>query len=238
MSEPDLERGHEPGYEPAYEPDPPAARPKLSRALIAGTVVVLAALVSWALYVLQSNSEAHSYSHGGQAPPATVQLTAGHTYGIAIDGGVAREVALGLVPGTLQCTTTKAGQAAKPLQVNAEAQDTKATDRIGSFVSGVKGRVKVECAGIGVVFVDNADDAGYDWSGVWLVLASVLLAIGLPLTLSGLRLTGRRIDPAAARVLEFERDGEADMVAAGPGDDLHTQWQPPLAEPERDLGGG
>jgi hypothetical protein len=219
-------------------PDVSPARPALPRALIAGPVVVIVALAVWALFVLQSNKETHSYNHGDNPPPANVELKKGATYGVALHGGVAREVARGLVPGTLQCTATKQGQAPGPLQVNAEAQGTKATDRIGWFVAEFGGRVHVECAGIGTVFIDNAEDAGFDWSGVWLVLASVLLAIGLPLTLSGLRRAGRRVDPAAAGGFEFERHGEAHMVAAGPRDDLHAQWQPPVAEPERDLGRG
>jgi hypothetical protein len=213
------------------------ARPTLPRALVAGTIVVIAGLAVWALYVMQANRESHSYSRGGVAP-ATVQLKAGTTYGIAIRGGVGREIALGLNPATLQCTATEQGHAPGPLQVNAESQDTKATDRIGSFVADFKGRVHVACTGIRAVYIDNAEDAGFDWSGVWLVLASILLAVGLPLVLSGLRRTGRRVDPAAAGGLEFERDGETHMVSTGPRDDLHAQWQPLVPEPERDLGRG
>jgi hypothetical protein len=167
------------------------ARPPVPRALIAGALLVIAGLVFWSLYVMTANHERHSYAHGGK-PPTYVQLHRGVTYGVAIAGGVGREVTLGLSPGTLQCTATKPGQAPGPLDVTAEAQDTKATDRVGWFVSGVDERVHIECAGIGPVFIDNAADAAYDWSGVWIVAASLLLLVGLPLTLSGLRRTGRR----------------------------------------------
>jgi hypothetical protein len=209
----------------------------LPRALVAGPLIALAGLVCWALYVRAANTEQHSYAHGGN-PPAYVRLEPGTTYGIAISGGVHREIGLGFAPGTLQCTAARAGQAPGPLEVTAETTDTKATDRIGSFVSAISGDVRVQCTGIGPVFIDNAAGASYDWSGVWIVLASVLLAIGLPLTLSGLRRTTRRVYPPAAGGFEFERDREAHMVGTWPTDDLHAERQPLGTETERDLGRG
>jgi hypothetical protein len=200
-------------------------------------LVVIVGLLCWALYVRGANSEHHSYAHGGN-PPTYVQLEAGSTYGIAIHGGVKREAELGLAPGTLQCTAARRGEAPGPLEVTAESADTKATDRIGSFVSGISGEVRVQCSGIGPVYVDNAVDAAYDWSGIWLILASVLLAIGLPLTLSGLRQAGRRVDPAAGGGFEFERDREAHVVGAWPGYDLHAERQAFAPDSERDLGRG
>jgi hypothetical protein len=212
-------------------------RPTLPRALIAGPLLVIAGLACWALYVRATNTEHHSYAHGGN-PPAYVRLELGATYGIAIHGGVTREAELGLAPGTLQCTAARRGESPGPLDVTAENTDTKATDRIGTFVSAIAGDVRLECSGIGAVFVDNAADAPYDWSGGWLVLASILLAIGLPLALSGLRRAGRRVDPPAAGRFEFERYGEADVVGTGRGDHLYAEGQPFGAEPERDLGRG
>ena len=220
----------------------PGSRSTLPRMLITGPLIVIAGLVCWALYVRATNSEHHAYAHGGN-PPTYVRIEPGVTYGIAISGGVKREVALGLPPGTLQCTAAAQGQAPGPLQVTPEEQgtdvkDIKATDRIGFFTADRGGLVHITCSGIGPVFIDNATDAPYDWSGVWLVLASVLLAVGLPLTLSGLRRSGRRVDPATARGLEFAGHGETDVVGARPGDDLYAQRQPFATETERHLGGG
>lgn len=210
---------------------------RLPRPLIVGPLLAIAGLVCWALYVRATNTEHHSYAHGGN-PPTYVKVEAGTTYGIAIHGGVRRETKLGLEPGTLQCTAARHGEAPSPLELTAESVDTKATDRIGSFVSNVNGEITVQCSGIGPVFIDNSSDASYDWSGVWLVFASVLLAIGLPLTLSGLRRAGRRVDPASAGGLEFGGDRETHVVGAGPGYDLHAEGQSFGAETERDLGRG
>jgi hypothetical protein len=213
------------------------AGPRLPRPLVLGPLLILVGLLCWALYVHQTNTEHHAYAHGGN-PPTYVQLHMGKTYGIAIHGGVHREIQLGLAPGSVQCTAAQPGEAPGPLDVTAEAQDTKATDRIASFVSGIDGVVHVQCSGIGAVYLDNAADAAYDWSGFFLVLASLALLVGLPLALSGLRTMFSGIDPTAAGGLEFAGDREAHMVGTGPGHDLYAYGQPAVAEPERDLGGG
>jgi hypothetical protein len=207
------------------------------RALSVGTLLILVGLACWALYVNAANGERHSYARGGN-PPTYARLESGRTYGIAIRGGVGREVQLGLNPQSVRCTAARPGEAPGALDVTAETSDTKMINQIASFVSDINGLVSVQCAGIGPVYVDNAADAPFDWSGVWLVLASLALVVGLPLALSGLRRPVRRVDPAAARGLEFERDGEAHVVGTGPRDDLHAQWQPPVADAERDLGRG
>ena len=205
--------------------------------LIAGPLIVIVGLFFWALYVSGANSEHHSYAHGGN-PPTYVQVESGTTYGIAIHGGVKREAELGLPAASLQCTVARRGEAPGPLEITAESGDTKATDRIGSFVSAISGSVRVQCSGIGPVYIDNAKDASFDWSGLWLILASLLLAIGLPLTLTGLRQAGRRVDPAAGGGFEFARDREAHVVGTRPGYDLYAERQPFAPETERDLGRG
>jgi hypothetical protein len=173
---------------------------------------VIAGLASWALYVNQAGSERHSYSRGAN-PPTYVRLVAGNSYSIAIHGGVDREVQLGVDPSTLLCTAALPNQSPGALDVVTEQQDSKATDRIATFVSAISGSVQIQCNGIGAVYVDDAADAPFDVSGVWLVLASLALLIGLPLTLSGLRRPTvapsalpdaddvSRVDPAAEGVL-------------------------------------
>jgi hypothetical protein len=187
-------------------------RRRAPRTLAAALVLVAAGLGFWALYAKQSRAERHSYANGG-APAAYVQVLAGNNYGLAIPGGVDREAQLGVSPSALQCTAAAPGQAPGALSVTAEKSDTKATDRIATFDSTITGRVHIECARLGAVYVDNAADAQYDWSGVWLVLASLALLIGLPLLLSALRGLGRTgespsigsdvdgVDPAAAEIL-------------------------------------
>lgn len=163
-----------------------ARGPAAPRALAVGALLVVLGVLCWLLYAVQAGTEQHSYAAGGP-PPNYVRVVSGHTYWIAIPGGVRAESGAGLDPAKLQCTATSPGEAPGPLDVAAETGDSKAIDQIGSFVAQVSARVHVDCTGIGSVYVDNAADAGTDWSGVWLVLASILLAIGLPVTLAALR---------------------------------------------------
>jgi hypothetical protein len=184
----------------------PAPRPASLRALVPGVVLVLAGLVSWALYAVQARAEQHSYTAGGN-PPADVRIESGHTYWLAIHGGVQRETVLGVQPSTLQCTAAAPGQGPGALELVAQQKGTKATDQIASFVASFTGTVHIECDRIGPVYVDNAADAGFDWSGAWLVLAALTLVIGIPLTLSALRrLPGRERRPEGR---EVPVDGEA-----------------------------
>ncbi|HKC26558.1 MAG TPA: hypothetical protein VKB75_00975 [Jatrophihabitans sp.] len=187
-------------------------RPRATRTLVVALLLVAAGLGFWALYVKQSGAGRQAYSRGG-APADYVQVVAGKTYGLAVPGGVSREAQLGVNPSALQCTASSPGRAPGALSIAAEKSDTKATDRIATFDSTITGRVHIECAGLGTVYVDNSADAPYDWSGVCLLLAVLTLVIGLPLLLSALRSLSagadgesarsdlERVDPASAEIL-------------------------------------
>jgi hypothetical protein len=166
---------------------------------IVGTVLVLAGLAAWALYVKTSGDEPHAYARGGK-PPQYVEVKAGETYRIAIRGGVGAEALAGIAPADLSCTAAAPGQAPGALNLTDESTDTKATNDIASFVSAINGRLHVECTGLGPVFVDNAEDAAFDWASFWLVVASLALIVGTALVLSALRAAGgasRRPDQLA-----------------------------------------
>lgn len=181
-----------------------------------GAVVISAALVvgglaAWALYVQASGNESTAFARDAK-PPEFVQVRAGQEYRIAVPGGVATEAGAGISPESLSCFAAQPGKAPGQLTIIYENADTKATNDIASFVSAVNGRLHVTCTGLGTVFVANAEDTPYDWSGLWLVLASLALLIGTPLALSQLRGAGnrtsggsladvRRIDPAAEEFL-------------------------------------
>jgi hypothetical protein len=158
--------------------------------LVAGVVVVFAGLVSWALYGLQASRENRSY-HPNGAPPKYVRLERGHVYWLAIPGGVPRLRAAHIAPSAPTCTATVPGEAPAELDlipaVQHDTDETKFLNRFGSFTAARSGRVQVQCSGIGTVYVENAADAGFDWSGFWLVLASAALVVGLPLVVAGWR---------------------------------------------------
>ena len=136
----------------------------------------------------------------GATPASSVRVTRGQTYSIAVPGGVgamlARCTPTRTVGGqdvvNLQCTWTPGSQAAspssgQPLTLSEESTDTKAENTVGHFVSPVSGQVRVYCSGWGAVFVPDSDDRPYDWAGLSLLLATILLTVGAALALSELR---------------------------------------------------
>ena len=176
----------------------PARRGGPTRALaaVASLLIGLALVGAWRVVGGSQNLPFDS----GASPASSVQVTRGHTYSIAVPGGVgamlAHDVPTRVVDGqdvlNLQCTWTSAASAASassplPLTVSAEATGTKAENTVGHFVSPVSGRVRVYCAGWGAMFVPDSDDRPYDWAGLLLLLATILLTVGAALALTELR---------------------------------------------------
>lgn len=149
-------------------------------------VLVVLGLGMWAIYRLTTGGEQHSFARGGAAP-TYVQVTAGKRYSIGVRDGVRAIKRLGIDPARLACGITPTGGQAQQLTITADADTTKAVNQVATFVAPLSGRVHIDCPGLIAVFVDNADDAGTDPSGWWLVLATIALATGLPLLLSVLR---------------------------------------------------
>jgi hypothetical protein len=163
-----------------------APRSGYLRLLAGGALLVLAGVACWAMYAVQSGREHRAYAHGG-TPRSYVHLVAGHLYFLAVPGGVKHLDKAGVQVSALQCTAAAPGQAPGALSITSQSRDTKAIDQIASFSAVRSGYFHIECDRLGAVFVDGTKD-GFDWSGLWLILASVALVIGIPLTLSGRRL--------------------------------------------------
>lgn len=150
-----------------------------------GVALVVLGAGLWLVFRLVAGTEPHAYADG--PPPEFVQLTDGHTYTLAIRGGVIAAQNLGVSPSTLRCNASSPQIGVRPLKVSAEASDTKAVNQIGTFTAPVTGRVRVSCAGLGTVFVDDASNASADHAGLALLLATIALTVGVPLTLSAVR---------------------------------------------------
>jgi hypothetical protein len=173
-----------------------ATRPATSRRATISVVLVVAGLLLCVLYRVTSGSEQHSFATGAVAP-FDVSVTKGHSYSIGYPGGVDREVALGVDPVQLTCTESQTNGASTRMAITAEQVGTKATNQIATFVSPVTGPVHIACQGLTSVFVDNSDDARTDFSGFFLLLGTIALALGLPLMLSVLRRPlGQSVDRA------------------------------------------
>ncbi len=199
-------------------------------------LVVLGALF-WVLSRVAAGGEAHAFAPG-HPPPHDVHLVSGQTYRLAIHDGVRAAQRSGRDPKSVACSADYGDVAPTALRLTPETSDTKATDTIASFIAPTTGNAHLACAGLPAVYVEGT--GGGDASGLLVVLAAIALGVGVPLLLSGLRTRSdvARIDPTAEGALEFERDGEADVVGAGPGNDLRAQRQPGVADPQRNLGRG
>ncbi|MGI8678266.1 MAG: hypothetical protein ACR2LX_06175 [Jatrophihabitans sp.] len=149
----------------------------------AGIVLTVLGLGLWVFYRIGVGDERHSFAPGASAP-GTVLVHKGGTYSIGVHGGVLTTHARKVDIENLACEITPAAGATMQLAIAAEPSDTKALDQVATFVSPVSGRVHVDCPGLPAVFVDDAVDAGTDYSGTWLLLASASLAVGLPMLLS------------------------------------------------------
>lgn len=188
--------------------------------LVGGVALVFVGLVSWVIYGFQAGRENHSYKPHG-APPSAVRVQAGHTYWLAVPGGVSALREAGVDPTALTCTGAAPGQAPGQLQVtpvvSSQSPDTRFTNRFGSFVAASSGSLRIQCNDIGAVYVDNPAGAPFDWSGFWLVTASLALVVGLPLTLAALRDLGRageqhEIEAVVDRPLGGAAHGEVDHL--------------------------
>lgn len=167
---------------------PPTRSPVAGRTA-AGVVLLVIGAGLWLAYRLLAGTEPHSYAQG--VAPASVRLTAGQTYSLAIRGGMPAAQRLGIPPTALRCAASGPGIGVRPLTLRPEAADTKAINQIATFVAPVTGRVHVSCAGLTGVFVDDAADAPPDHAGLALLLATIALTLGVPLALSALRSSRR-----------------------------------------------
>lgn len=197
---------------------------------VAVVLLVLGILLA-GLYRVTSGTERHSYASDA-VPPANVHVTTSHSYMISVPGGVSALQDHDLSPSGLRCEWSTGGSQAQPLSVQLYGPDAKATNAIGTFTGPLTGQIHIDCAGWGAVFVDDADDAGGDLAGLFLVLCVIALTIGAALGLSALRLrhvaSSRDSGRAASEDDEIERlvhivhvrsaDGE---VAHPDGGDVH-----------------
>lgn len=168
--------------------------------LVAPLALIAIGVVCWAFARSSTFTSAHSYSAAG-TPSATVHLTRGHTYSLAVPGGITALHRLGVNAATATCTATGSNGFPGRLTLHAEAADTKAVNEFASFVAATTGQVTVACTSPAgakdavACYVDNADDAAADRSGYLLLIAVAALVLGLPLLLSALRVGGRERVP-------------------------------------------
>ncbi len=145
--------------------------------------LVIAAVLFAGLYRVANGVEKHSYN-AGAVPPMTVSLTAGHIYEISVPGGRKALQDRGVSASQAQCSWSQGAQTEQVLTVTVLSADVRPTHAIATFVAPVSGEVHIDCAGWGAVYVDDADNSGWDYAGLFLVLTAVFLTLGVALGLS------------------------------------------------------
>jgi hypothetical protein len=188
----------------------------LRRRGILAVVVLLAGALCGGLYRVSDGAEKHSYN-AGAVPPETVRLTVGHRYEISVPGGRKALQKRGIVTTSAQCSVTPDGGVEVPLAVTVLSNDVRPTNALANFVSPISGRVHLDCGSWGAVFVDDSDDSGWDYAGLWLVLAAIFLTAGVALGLSALYTRTARQDEEIERRL---RVGAHHEVGPGDADDV------------------
>jgi hypothetical protein len=164
---------------------PARRRPNRVTPRQAGALAVLwlfLALFFGALYRVADATEHHAYNSGDK-PPAFVTLTDGKHYQLSTKGGQSALVADGQQISTADCHYQVPGGTPQVLGATAVADDSGATHVVATFVAPVGGRVQITCAGLGPVFVDDADSSTLDLAIVFVLMSSGLASLGVILGL-------------------------------------------------------
>lgn len=191
---------------------------------VAGAALLLVGLAALGLWRILSGSEDVPFEKGA-TPPSTVSVTSGHTYSLAVPGGVHamhdHGVPLQRDSDTLalECRYTTPGQpGTAALPVTPEGLGSKYETRVGSFVAPISGRIHVECSGWGAMFVPDSDDRATDFAGYALLASIIMLTIGAALVMTEIRVLILRTARLRASRDEEDVEGCVD-VPTGREDD-------------------
>jgi hypothetical protein len=151
-----------------------------------GVVLLLVAGAAWLARGAANSSAAHAWTPDAN-PPRTVQLTAGEEYKLSTPDGIAALAdQQGADQPTLRCTATSRSGSTVGLKVTVGQVDRRILHIVGQFRAPFSGPAAISCAGVGRVFVDDADDAAFGTAGFLVLVTVITLFVGGALTLSGL----------------------------------------------------
>lgn len=154
------------------------------RAVIA-VVLLLAAVLFGGLYRVADSLEKHSYNSGA-VPPDTVTLTQGRTYQISVPGGRKALDKRGISTKAGLCSLSQPSGVTENLTVTPLSNDVRPTNAIATFVAPLSGPVHIDCGPWGAVYIDDADNTGWDYAGLFLLLTAICLTLAVALGLSAL----------------------------------------------------
>ena len=175
----------------SVEPGQDVWRPSRRASVAVGLVLI--GLISLGLWRVVAGSEHQAFAPGA-TPPESSSVRVGHTYSLAVPGGVPAMLAHGIpqVSGQngstlgLTCEWSEDGSANQALAVSVESLDTKAETTVASFTAPVTGHISVSCDGWGRMFIPDAEGGAGDPSGIFLLLSILTLTLGTALGLSAM----------------------------------------------------
>jgi hypothetical protein len=147
--------------------------------------LIIATVLFAGLYRVANGVEKHSYN-AGAVPPTTVELTSGHNYEISVPGGRKALINRGVAVTPAQCSWSNSAVTGQQVPVTVLSADVRPTHALATFTSPVSGRVHIDCAGWGAVYVDDSDNSGWDYAGLFLVLTTVCLTLAVAVGLSSM----------------------------------------------------
>ena len=157
-------------------------RPAGSR-LTAGMALVLFALLVFAGGRVAAPGRDHAYDPGA-TPPSTYRLTAGRDYQLSTATELTilrRTVNLA----ELACVSATGSAEPVPVSVVGTADDDRAQHVFATVQVARSGPQHVTCNGVSEVFIDNADDASFDYTGLTVLLATVIGVLGVVVAVGG-----------------------------------------------------
>jgi hypothetical protein len=154
-------------------------------------VLLIAGVLCLGIWRVLSGSEHQAFAKGA-TPPTSSAVTSGHSYSLAVPGGVPAMVSHGISEIVsngaqvlaLTCEWSLGNGPTQSLAVSTEAIGTKAETTVAHFVAPVSGKISVTCDGWGKMFVPDADSGSGDPSGLFLLLSIAALTAGGALALS------------------------------------------------------
>jgi hypothetical protein len=151
--------------------------------LAAGVALILLAVLVYALSRWLAAGQLHSYDPGA-SPPVTVRLIQGKQYQLSSPTGVATLRKRGVLD-NLSCFWSTDGDVQNQLAVQSTMTDDRDLRTFATVVAPSTGRLRISCAGIDKVFVDDAEDSNRDTSAGLVLLSALIGALGVPLAVSG-----------------------------------------------------
>lgn len=185
--------------------------------LSAGMALVLFALLLFAGGRIAAPGRNHAYDPGA-TPPTTYRLTAGKEYQLstATDLSILRRT---VNLAELACVSTTGSAEPVPVSVLNTADDDRAQHVFATVRVPTSGPQRVTCTGVSEVFVDNADDASFDYAGLTVLLATLVGVLGVIVALGGGYDLGAQRPPSSERARVDVPERTVDGPGGGGEDD-------------------